>query len=194
MEGVEFYGSISLLKAGLQFADRITTVSPTYAAEIRTADAGMGFDGLLRARASVLSGILNGIDTTVWNPASDMLIDTPFDRTSLAKRASEQGRAAGKDGPRRRRLGTIIWGRQPADLAERAWICCCAACRCCGRSVRNWLWLVPANRKSRRRSEPKPRMGQIGSAASSDMTRRWRTWCRPERTWCWSPRASNRAA
>jgi starch synthase len=87
MEGVEFHGAIGLLKAGLQFADRITTVSPTYAAEIRTEEAGMGFEGLLRARSSVLSGILNGIDTNVWNPASDMLIDTKFDRTSLAKRA-----------------------------------------------------------------------------------------------------------
>jgi starch synthase len=86
IEGVEFHGAISLLKAGLQFADRITTVSPTYAAEIRTEEAGMGFEGLLRARSSVLSGILNGIDTIVWNPVSDMLIDTPFDRTSLAPR------------------------------------------------------------------------------------------------------------
>ena len=61
----------AILKAGLQFADRITTVSPTYAAEIRTPAGGMGMDGLLRARADVLSGILNGIDTTVWDPAHD---------------------------------------------------------------------------------------------------------------------------
>lgn len=70
-EGLEFYGAISLLKAGLVYADRLTTVSPTYAEEIRTADVGMGFDGLLRARGDALSGILNGIDTAAWNPATD---------------------------------------------------------------------------------------------------------------------------
>ena len=90
VDGVEFHGSISLLKAGLQFADRITTVSPAYAAEIRTEEAGMGFDGLLRARADVLTGILNGIDTAIWNPASDTLIAAPFDRTTLARRATNK--------------------------------------------------------------------------------------------------------
>ena len=63
VQGVEYYGDIGFLKAGLQFADRITTVSPTYAAEIRTPAGGMGLDGLLRTRADVLSGILNGVDT-----------------------------------------------------------------------------------------------------------------------------------
>jgi starch synthase len=90
IDGVEFHGTISLLKAGLQFADRITTVSPTYAAEIRTAEAGMGFDGLLRARADVLSGILNGIDTNIWNPASDKRIIARFDRATLGKRAKNK--------------------------------------------------------------------------------------------------------
>ncbi len=90
IDGVEFYGTISLLKAGLQFADRITTVSPTYAAEIQTAAAGMGFDGLLRARAVVLSGILNGIDTNIWNPATDQRIATRYDRATLDKRAANK--------------------------------------------------------------------------------------------------------
>jgi starch synthase len=90
IDGVEFHGTISLLKAGLQFADRITTVSPTYAAEVCTEDAGMGFGGLLRARANVLSGILNGIDTEVWDPASDTLLAAPFDRMTLARRAANK--------------------------------------------------------------------------------------------------------
>jgi starch synthase len=90
IDGVEFHGTISLLKAGLQFADRITTVSPTYAAEIRTDEGGMGFGGLLRARASALTGILNGIDTDIWDPGSDSLIDVPFDRTTLEKRAANK--------------------------------------------------------------------------------------------------------
>ena len=71
VDGVEYYGSISFLKAGLQFADRITTVSPTYAREIQGHEQGMGLDGLLRARSGILSGILNGIDITVWDPAND---------------------------------------------------------------------------------------------------------------------------
>jgi starch synthase len=89
-DGVEFHGTISLLKAGLWYADRITTVSPTYAEEIRSEEAGMGFAGLLRARAGVLSGILNGIDTGIWNPASDALIATQYDRTTVARRAANK--------------------------------------------------------------------------------------------------------
>ena len=71
IEGVEYFEGVGYLKAGLQFADRITTVSPTYAREIMTPEFGMALDGLLRARASVVEGIVNGIDDTVWNPATD---------------------------------------------------------------------------------------------------------------------------
>lgn len=70
-EGVEFHGHFSYLKAGLHYCDRITTVSPTYAEEIRREDLGFGMAGLLRHRGHLLSGILNGIDADVWNPAAD---------------------------------------------------------------------------------------------------------------------------
>lgn len=70
-DGIEFYGQLSLLKAGIRFADRITTVSPGYAREITTPEFGCGLDGLLRARGGALSGILNGIDTELWNPLTD---------------------------------------------------------------------------------------------------------------------------
>jgi starch synthase len=83
MEGLEYYGQIGFLKAGLHFADVITTVSPTYAVEIRTPENGMGLDGLLRARASVLTGICNGIDTDVWNPRGDPHIAAPFGSEDL---------------------------------------------------------------------------------------------------------------
>jgi starch synthase len=82
IEGIEYYGSIGFLKAALRFADRITTVSPTYADEILTPAFGMGLDGLLRARRSVLSGILNGIDDAVWNPGTDTMLPA---RYSLAQ-------------------------------------------------------------------------------------------------------------
>lgn len=90
LEALEFYGGISFLKAGLVFADHITTVSPTYAAEIRTNIGGMGLGGLLRKRGSAVSGILNGIDTYDWDPAHDGYIATPFDATRLKDRVSNK--------------------------------------------------------------------------------------------------------
>lgn len=90
VDGVEYWGDIGFLKAGLRFADRITTVSPTYAAEIATPEGGMGLDGLLRGRGDVVSGILNGIDTDVWNPATDQLIAARFDAASLPARTANR--------------------------------------------------------------------------------------------------------
>ena len=87
IEGVEHYGAIGFLKAGLQLADRITTVSPTYAREIQTPACGCGLEGLLRARAGVLSGIRNGIDVDVWNPETDTRIASRFGPTSLPARS-----------------------------------------------------------------------------------------------------------
>ncbi len=75
-DGYEAWGRISALKAGLTGADRITTVSPTYAAELATQAFGMGMEGVIRARRDVVSGILNGIDEDVWNPATDPHIRT----------------------------------------------------------------------------------------------------------------------
>ena len=71
IDGVEYFGGIGFLKSGILFADKITTVSPTYAREILTPEFGMALDGLLRSRASDVEGILNGIDDVVWDPAKD---------------------------------------------------------------------------------------------------------------------------
>jgi starch synthase len=87
VDGVEYYGTIGFLKAGLQLADRITTVSPTYAQEIRGPEAGMGLDGLLRARSDVVSGIINGIDTSVWDPAGDPHLPRSYDAKKMRGRA-----------------------------------------------------------------------------------------------------------
>jgi starch synthase len=88
--GVEYAGGVGYLKAGLYYADRITTVSPTYADEIRTPEGGMGLDGLLRGRGAALSGILNGIDEEVWNPASDRRLAARYTRNSLDLRAANK--------------------------------------------------------------------------------------------------------
>ncbi len=89
-DGVEYYGDVGYLKSGLRLADRITTVSPTYAAEICSGEGGMGLDGLIRGRAERLTGILNGIDTNVWNPADDALIAQRYDAGTLDARAANK--------------------------------------------------------------------------------------------------------
>lgn len=89
-DGIEYHGSISYLKASLVYADRITTVSPSYADEICTPEGGMGLDGVLRWRTHHLQGILNGIDTDVWNPETDSLIPVQYSRRRPAARAANK--------------------------------------------------------------------------------------------------------
>ncbi len=79
VHGLEYHGQISFMKAGLYYADRLTTVSPTYAREIQTPEQGCGLDGLLRSRADALTGILNAVGETVWNPATDALLPHAYD-------------------------------------------------------------------------------------------------------------------
>ena len=87
-DGIEFWGKLNFLKAGIRYADRVTTVSHTYAREIRTAHFGHGLDGLLDYRADVLGAIPNGVDTTAWDPATDRLLPERYDaRTITGKRA-----------------------------------------------------------------------------------------------------------
>jgi starch synthase len=90
IDGVEFHGGVGFLKAGLANASAITTVSPTYAEEIKTPAFGMGLEGLIAARSGALHGIVNGIDVEVWNPETDPLIAEPFSARRL------QGRAANR--------------------------------------------------------------------------------------------------
>jgi starch synthase len=90
VEGIEFYGRLSFLKGGIGAADAVTTVSPTYAREIQTSEFGCGLDGLLRQRREVLSGILNGIDTQIWDPAKDTRIAQRYDAQSLPLKAANK--------------------------------------------------------------------------------------------------------
>ena len=83
-EGLEFWGNISFLKGGVNFSERITTVSPTYAREIVTPEFGFGFEGVVRRRSADLVGILNGIDTVRWNPGADAFVAAPYTADDLA--------------------------------------------------------------------------------------------------------------
>lgn len=97
-DGIEYFGKISFLKAGLALSNKITTVSPTYAAEIMTPDFGMGLDGLLRARQADLSGILNGIDLDVWTPEADPALIAPYSVRSLKGKAQNKAEVLARFG------------------------------------------------------------------------------------------------
>ena len=86
MHGLEFYDEFSFIKGGIAYADRVNTVSPTYAEEIQQAEFGYGLDGLLRFRHDRLSGITNGIDTDCWNPGTDDLIAEKYNRRNVSKK------------------------------------------------------------------------------------------------------------
>jgi starch synthase len=86
----EFYGQLNFMKAGLSFADHIQTVSPSYASEIATAEYGQGLDGVLRQHGERVSGILNGIDTQLWNPARDPLLVESYTPARMARKAANR--------------------------------------------------------------------------------------------------------
>ena len=97
-EGLEFHGDLSFLKGALVYSDRVTTVSPTYAREILTPEFGMGLDGVLQTRTKDLSGILNGIDTTTWNPSTDTALARTYDARSLKRKGVNRAALAEKFG------------------------------------------------------------------------------------------------
>lgn len=88
VDGLEYYGQLGFLKAGLWYADRLTTVSPSYAAEIMLPEGGVGLHGLLSGRADDLVGILNGVDYGVWNPATDVHLPARYDAADMAGKAA----------------------------------------------------------------------------------------------------------
>jgi len=87
VDALEYWGNVSYLKGGINFSERITTVSPTYAREILTPELGMGLDGTLRRRAADLVGILNGLDVERWDPAHDDLVGVPYTAENLEQKA-----------------------------------------------------------------------------------------------------------
>ena len=91
-DGLEYYGQVNFLKGGIMFADRVTTVSPRYAKEIQTPEFGCGLEGVVQARVEDLSGLINGVDGSVWNPATDAMIPARYSAADLAgKRECRKG-------------------------------------------------------------------------------------------------------
>ena len=86
--GLEYHQQLSFMKAGLKFAKRVTTVSPTYAKEIATHEFGFGLDGVIRGRGADVSGVLNGVDGAVWDPATDASLATRYSATQLQGKAT----------------------------------------------------------------------------------------------------------
>lgn len=114
MDGAEFWGQVSFLKAGINYSDMVTTVSPTYARETQQPSEGGGLDGVLRARGDRYVGILNGIDTRVWDPSADAFLPATFDVDHLeGKRACKRallerfGLAVGDDSLARPVVGMV---------------------------------------------------------------------------------------
>ena len=84
IDGLEYYSQINLMKGGILFADRVTTVSPRYAKEIQTPEFGCGLDGVVQARADDIVGLLNGVDNAVWNPAIDPIIPARYSAVNMS--------------------------------------------------------------------------------------------------------------
>ena len=84
IDGIEYYAQISLLKGGILFADRVTTVSPRYAQEIQTPEFGCGLDGVIQTRLEDLTGLINGVDDAVWNPSTDAYLPARYSATDLS--------------------------------------------------------------------------------------------------------------
>ncbi len=122
MHGLEFYQYISYLKAGLFYADHISTVSPGYAQEIQQSELGAGFHGLLHDRQADLTGILNGIDTEVWNPAKDTHLKHRYSAARLAgktkNRSALRKQLGLKDDPKTALVGVVarLTDQKGADL------------------------------------------------------------------------------
>ena len=129
VETGEFWGKFNCLKAGITAADIVTTVSPTYAEETRTPAAGAGLDGVLRAQGDRYVGILNGIDTDIWNPATDPLLPAHFTADDLSGKAeckrallATLGLRGGDDAMKRPLVGMVsrLVAQKGLDLINRA--------------------------------------------------------------------------
>jgi starch synthase len=124
VDGVEFFGGVGYLKGGMQFADAITTVSPSYAQEILSPEFGMGLEGLVAARRERVSGIVNGIDPAIWNPATDTALPARYTDRTIVKRAANKRAVEARfglepgDGPIFTVVSRLTWQKGMDVLGE----------------------------------------------------------------------------
>ena len=144
--GFEYFGQVGFLKAGLVYADRISTVSPTYARELTRPEFGMGLEGVVASRRAEMHGILNGIDLEVWNPERDRA----HRRALLRQGAGPQGREPLAHGPpirpRYGRPGSRCSAWSAGSPGRRVWTCCWRSCPDCSRAARASHCSAPAIR------------------------------------------------
>ena len=184
LDGLEFYGKASFLKGGLLLADALTTVSPTYAAEIQTPEFGCGMDGVLRLRSGSLAGILNGIDLSIWNPARDSLIERRYGARDLsgkkANKVALQKRMGLEEAEGLPLFGTVgrMTHQKGTDLILEA------VASSSARASAPWR-----RRRGRRRGAIRDASPRASASAS-----RWRTCSKRARTSSSCLRASSRAA
>lgn len=124
LDGIEFFGGVGYLKGGMQFADAITTVSPSYAQEILSPEFGMGLEGLVAARRDRVSGIVNSIDPAIWNPATDTTLPARYTDRTLGKRAANKRAVEARfglepgDGPIFTVVSRLTWQKGMDVLGE----------------------------------------------------------------------------
>jgi starch synthase len=172
-DGLEFFGRISYIKGGIEFADALNTVSPRYAAEIQTPEYGFGLDGALRARAQVLTGILNGVDYDEWNSATDPLIPAHYSASDLTGRWPGSSRVSPP-----RKAPNSSWKSRARWLRRMyTWL--------------SWEAAIPNWRSHSAAWLPNIRAGSRFASAS---TMGWPTASKPAQIFFSCPAAMNRAA
>ena len=98
IDGLEYYSQVNFMKGGILFADRVSTVSPRYAREIQTPEFGCGLDGVAQTRAEDIVGLLNGVDSAIWNPTVDALLPARYSRADLSGKATCRAELLGRCG------------------------------------------------------------------------------------------------
>ena len=162
IDGVEYFGGVGFLKAGLQFADRITTVSPTYAREIMTPEFGMALDGLLRTRADVVEGIVNGIDDGL-EPGDRCALAATYNALRIDMRSATRRRCSSAWASRPRSTGRCLASSRACRVRKGS-TCCSPPCpswspRRTARGAR--LGRAGAGRRLRRRRARASRRGRL---------------------------------
>ena len=177
MEGLEYYGQMSLLKAGIVYAHAVTTVSPTYAQEIQTREFGCGFEGLLGSIRERLFGIINGIDEREWDPEKDVHLSYHYSRKDLSGKALCKGALLKEMGLPMRLKNRPLLGMVSRLVSQKG--------------CEHWTWVLyfsaPVRRDMRRPSQGSRKPIRILSDLSRDLTNPLHTGFMPDRTVSWCP-------